>query len=75
MLEWHGNIYKKNIILKCYSITFTTITYLKNSGFNMWSVLNVSVTYLCMYVGNGSSESKSYTRHFSGSGWYKNITW
>ena len=31
------------------------------SGFRMASVLNVSVTYLWKYVGNGSSESRSYT--------------
>ena len=40
----------------------TTLNCLWYSVLRMASVLKVSVTYLWKYVGNGNSESRSYTR-------------
>ena len=43
------------------SFAGTTLNCRWYSGLRMASVRNVSVTYLWKYVGNGSSESRSYT--------------
>lgn len=52
-----------------------TRKYLRCSGGTAWSDLNVSVTYLWKYVGNGSVVSKSKTRHRCGVGLCIKKTW